>query len=157
MNRCACLAAVTAVTFGVLAPRPARAGLNSCSVAATDVRFGSYVGSEVRSAGLITVVCNGAGANNKYIISLSTGLAGSYFPRAMGSGANRLPYNLFQNAGRSTIWGDGTGQSRVEVNTINFRTSGTTSQSTVVFGDIPAQTPPRPGRYADLIVVTIIF
>lgn len=120
-----------------------------CGASAIAVVFGNYdVFSAVHldSTGRIDVACT-PGAD--YTIALSTG-NGSYGQREMLSGAIVLDYNLYTNASRTTIWGDGSGV------TSNVGGSGVSASHTV-YGRVPALQNKPAGSYADTIVVTVTY
>jgi spore coat protein U-like protein len=132
-------------------------GTHSCTIDATGVAFGSVTGlSEARTTGTVAVVCNGNGANNPLTVSLSSG-TGSFALRTMRRGTSVLRYNLFSDSAATQIWGDGTGGSTPVTLVFNFQTDATVTQMVTVFAVLPAQTPPAPGAYTDLIVVTVNF
>ena len=82
------------------------------------------------------------------------GGAGTFDPRRMLNGAEALNYNLYLDAARTQIWGDGTGASQLYVNSNppNSRTVTVT-----IFGRIPAQQDVSAGSYSDSITATINF
>lgn len=121
----------------------------TCSVSTTSVNFGSYdVFSNVNSdgAGSVSVTCDAAAS---YSIAISSG-NGSYASRWMASGPHQLAYNLYREASRSTIWGDGTGGSAV------VSGSGTGATHTV-YGRIPSRQNVYAGSYSDNIVVIVTY
>ena len=113
-----------AVTFG---------GYDSLSSAATD------------GTGNIHVVCD---ASTSFTVTLDGG-NGSIDDRTMTSGADALHYNLFSNASRTAVWGDGNGASDVSA-------SGTTVDLPV-YGRIPGLQNVPAGTYLDTIAVTVTF
>lgn len=134
----------------------------SCSVSTTPVAFGSHnpLGGATDSTGSVRVNCSGvAGLLIPYSISLSTGGAGGYGPRRMGSGANTLAYNLYSDPTRSSVWGDGSGGSAKLSSSVLLDVLGLSPlQTHTVYGRIPAgQTAAVPGSYADTITVTITY
>lgn len=121
----------------------------TCSVSATGVNFGSYdVFSNVNSdgAGSVSVSCDG---DASYSIAISSG-NGSYASRWMARDAHQFAYNLYREASRSTIWGDGTGGSAV------VSGSGTGATHTV-YGRIPSRQNVYAGSYSDNIVVIVTY
>jgi spore coat protein U domain-containing protein, fimbrial subunit CupE1/2/3/6 len=121
----------------------------TCSVGATGVDFGSYdVFSNVDSdgAGSVSVSCDAAAS---YSIAISSG-SGSYASRWMANGAHQLAYNLYREASRSTVWGDGTGGSAV----VNGSGTGATH---TVYGRIPSRQNAYAGSYSDNIVVIVTY
>lgn len=120
------------------------------------VSFGTYnplTSSPTDSSGTITYSCSSVGANDTLVITLSSGTASSPASRELASGSNRLSYNLFLDAARTLIWGDGS--------------SGTSSYGPVqasagdttlnVYGRIAARQNIAAGTYGDVVVVTIHY
>jgi spore coat protein U-like protein len=136
----------------VCVPSTSRAA--TCRVTATAVRFGNYNPLNVAAlnrTGRIIVNCTGAGT---FTAALSTGNSGSYAPRYMLSGAtgDQLDYNLYTNAARTIIWGDGTGGSQIVSRAFNNNRVRLT-----VYARIPAQQNIAAGSYRDSIKVTVSF
>lgn len=127
----------------------------NCSVSATNVAFGTYdpfSGSALDSTGTVTVDC-GTLTSTQYTVSLSTGGNGTYFPRAMNSGGNTLPYNLYTDSAHTTIWGDGSGATA----TVSGSASLGNPKNHTVYGRIPGGENPVVGSYADSITATVTF
>lgn len=126
----------------------------ACSITTTGVNFGAYDvfdSAPVDSTGSVRYQCSGG--TGTFTISLGTGSSSTFQPRTMGSGPNRLSYNLYLDAARTTIWGDATG------GTSWFMASNPSSKAVVltVFGRIPSGQDVAAGSYSDTIVVTIQF
>ncbi|MDX2463819.1 MAG: spore coat U domain-containing protein [Porticoccus sp.] len=140
---------------------PAHA-VGDCSVSATGVSFGSYTyttPSPADTAGNIEVSCTLIGIFSllvSYDISLSTGNSGSYSPRSLVFGANNLSYNLYTNAARTNIWGDGSA-STSSVSDGYLLGLFTVVRNYTVYGRLPAAQNKPAGSYADTIVVTITY
>jgi spore coat protein U-like protein len=121
----------------------------ACTVSALPVVFGAYNpvgGQAVESTGSVDIVCLPPAT---YTIALTTGL-GSYAARAMASGPNRLPYNLYTSASRTIVWGDGTSGTAM--------LGGTSAAASYpVYGRIPASQNVPVGIYADTVTVTVNF
>lgn len=121
-----------------------------CTVSTQSVNFGSYdvfSNSNVESTGNINISCDSAAS---YTISLSTG-GGTFLNRALNFGAYLLNYNLFIDAARTIVWGDGSSGTA----TVSGTTSTTASH--VVYGRIPARQNAYVGNYIDNVNVTISF
>lgn len=143
MRRAARLAALALVVAA-----PARA---TCTVTATPVAFGAYLpfsAAPTDSTGTVSLHC---GPPADVVIALSTGGSGSYASRLMASGGSHLNYQLYSNAARTTVWGDGTG------GTVTVSESVTGSETSTVYGRIPALQGVAPGFYVDTITVTVTF
>jgi spore coat protein U-like protein len=120
-----------------------------CSLGVQGVAFGAYdvfSFQSLDSTGNIGVTCD---VSTPYTIALSAG-QGTYASRSLASGAYRLNYNLFTDASRATVWGDGTGGSST--------VSGSyASANFTVFGRISARQNAHVGTYADGVTVTLTF
>jgi spore coat protein U-like protein len=140
----------------VALPRPV-AAIGSCSFnSVSGVNFGAYDvfnNSHTDSTGSITYSC--LNLLSTITIDLSQGNASSYATRQMRQGASfTLDYNLFLDANRTTIWGDGTGgSSRYGPIMPPLLTQVTVT----VYGRIPARQNVRVGPYTDTITATINF
>lgn len=125
----------------------------ACTVSATGASFGVFDPLEnvaVDTTGTITVTCSPSAS---YTIELSAGHAGTYSPRKMaGPGGRTLDYNLFRDASRTTVWGDGIGGT----STVDGSDDGSGSSHTL-YGTIPAGQNPYVGSYSDSISVTVVF
>jgi len=127
------------------------AALAACSVAAQGLSFGSYdplAGQRVDGAGNIAVTCD---AGVAYGIALSSG-NGPYAARLLASGADSLQYNLYTDASRVLVWGDGTGGTATVAGSGNG-----TATNVPIYGRIPSGQNVRSGSYGDNIVITVTF
>jgi spore coat protein U-like protein len=134
-----------------LAAAPAE---GACSLSATGVAFGAYdvfAPAPTDSTGTVVLDCD---PNEKDItITLSPG-TGTYASRTLRQGAETLGYNLYLDAARTTVWGDGSaGTSTVFIK--NPRPNRPTEVT--IFGRIPAAQDVSVGAYADTIIVTVEF
>jgi spore coat protein U-like protein len=130
---------------------PADARAASCSVSATPIAFGIYDvfrTTPTDGVGTITVSCNQSWVIAR--ISLSTGQSGTYAARLMRGAGDVLRYNLYRNAHRTTVWGDGTGTTSVAY------VLGPTAALNV-YGRIPSDQDPAAGTYADNVTVSIDY
>lgn len=117
------------------------------NVTATTLAFGNYSLAELRNQNNITVNCT---AGTSYTVALNGGQAGQFNPRAMLNGTNRLNYNIYTAADRTTVWGDGSGGSQT--------VAGTGTSTLTAYGDVPAnQTTAEQGDYNDTITVTVNY
>jgi spore coat protein U-like protein len=94
----------------------------------------------------IDVFCNTATGT----LTLDGGTNGSLASRVMSDGANNLPYQLYTDAARTTVFGDGTGGSDT--------VSVTGSQTVTVYGRVTqadAQAATPGAGYTDDVTVTI--
>ena len=129
----------------------------ACTVSATAVNFGAYdvfVATPLDSTGTVTVTCDQAPPTDIIIAIGPSGTSGAFIPRQMSSASSsdRLNYNLFVNAGRSTVWGDGApGTSTVPLKNVKKNRPVVTP----IYGRIPAGQDVSVGSYSDSLTVTI--
>jgi spore coat protein U-like protein len=141
------------VVAGSLCASDARA--QSCTISATSVSFGNYNvfnGSPLDSTGRITYRCNAQASN--ITVALTRGGSSTFSPRRMFKGAEVLTYNLFRNAGRTNIWGDGTSGTSV------YSRANPPNNSNVnltVYGRVPAGQDVSAGTYTDTVTAVINF
>ena len=129
---------------------------SGCSLGGAAIAFGTYDPTSVTAldtAGSLIYRCSQKDHN--VIITLGQGGGTSYSTRRMINGSNLLFYNLYLDAGRTIIWGDGTGGTQA------FTTrnpQGNNQDLTVpIFGRITALQNVSVGGYNDTITVTLIF
>ncbi len=126
----------------------------ACTIqAAVGPAFGTYdpvAGNAVDAAGSITYQCT----PQKPAVWLSTGSSGTYAARTLRSGGNTIQYNLYLDAARTIVWGDGSGGSSIDVAN---PAPGNSTKSIPVYGRIPPRQDAAAGTYSDTIVVTFAF
>jgi spore coat protein U-like protein len=136
-------------------------GMTVCSVSSTGTAFGIFdtlSGSDKDVIGTISVTCTGnIGDPVNYTIALSPG-GGSFASRTMQAGAPQISYNLYSDAARTVIWGDGTNGTSVVTDSYTLPASSNTLQYTV-YGRIPGsgQNGAVAGGYTDTIVITLNY
>lgn len=134
----------------------------TCSVVATPVLFGVYVPtaiSPVDSNGAITVSCKGTG-NVSYTIALSAGLNGAgYLPRRMLNSAASflLDYNLYIDAGRTVIWGNGSPSTLIVTDSYRIPGPEDVIRTYPVYGRLFPLQAVGVGEYTDVITVTVDY
>lgn len=132
----------------------------NCKITATALAFGTFSApnpADVDSTANLTVSCKGpprgASPTTPFTVSLSQGTGGSFNPRTMTTGIYTLNYNLYTDATRLIIWGDGTpGTILVAGNAQN-----NTNLILTVYGRIPANQNLFAGIYNDTITVTVTY
>ncbi|MBI1873419.1 MAG: spore coat protein U domain-containing protein [Acidobacteria bacterium] len=125
----------------------------ACTVSTGGIGFGSYdvfSGSPVDSTGIISFSCD---KKSDITITLNTGGSGTFSPRRM-SGPDSLDYNLYLDAARSTIWGDGTSGTGTYSQT---NVPKNTTLTVTVYGRVPNGQDVSAGSYGDSVTVTILF
>jgi spore coat protein U-like protein len=135
--------------------RPATA-VGACAFDSTiGVNFGSYdVFNTVAtdSTGSITYTCTSV--PSPITIDLSKGSAPTYIPRQMRKAVETLSYNLYLDAARILVWGDGTGSTSRYGPVVPLLVLPVTVP---IYGRIPARQNLSVGSYTDTITATINF
>jgi spore coat protein U-like protein len=151
--------------LAMLAPGRADAAAD-CSVTTSGLAFGVYdptISTPDDSTGSVTVTCNytgGSASGVSYTIAFSSGNSGSFSQRRLVAGTLQLGYNLFSDAGRTVVLGNGTGGTSVFTGGFTVGPgvgNGTRTGTHTVYGRIPALQAVEPGNYADPIIVTLTF
>ncbi len=137
---------------GVLGARPAAAA--GCTIAnVTPIDFGVYdvsAATPLDATGELGITCDG---ETPVRISLGRGLAGRQSPRELRYRASSLSYDIFLDAAHSTVWGDGTGGTRLFLGLVP---SGRALRIPMFARLYPRQAVPA-GTYTDRIVVSVVF
>jgi spore coat protein U-like protein len=130
----------------------------NCLISTGALGFGNYdpisanASTDRDAEGSVTVTCT-LGATAK--IMLNQGLNGTGTDaspvRRMSDGAGHfLPYNLYQEAARTTLWGNTDG-------THVLGTADGTAHSVQVYGRIPSGYNAYQGSYTDTVIATVSF
>jgi spore coat protein U-like protein len=138
-----------------LLPAPASAAINSCTIQSSGIVFSSYntqTRAAVEGTGTITVTCSGDGSNNSLSLNIAGGNSGTCSPRQMRSGANALNYDIFQNAGRTTLFCEG--GTRLDIN-IDFSTGSSQTRTYTMFGRVSAGQNPAFSSFSDSVTITL--
>lgn len=132
--------------------------VSSCNVSGSLLNFGAAIDPltaavPIDATSTLTVQCTNT---TPYSVALDAGTnaggATNFSSRAIKSGSNTLGYQLYLNAGRSSVWGDGTSSSLPVTGT------GTGStQSLTIYGRLPTLGNAAPGTYVDTVTVTITY
>jgi spore coat protein U-like protein len=142
-----CLAATTTTTFNV-----SLTITSNCTVSATAMAFGTsgIIAANIDASSTVTVTCTNT---TPYSVGLDagTGSGATVTTRKMTSGGATVDYSLYQDNGRSTIWGNTVG-----TNTVGGTGNGS-GQALTVYGRVPSQSTPAPGAYSDTITVTVTY
>ena len=159
----AAIATIPALSLRVIEAQTATASLTvtanvtkNCTIATSPLNFGAYdpVGAHATAPldgiGTITVTCT-RGAVAK--VGLNAGANAQGTTRRMTSGATEfLTYEIYQDTGHATIWGD-TADTALDVPAapnINPRTY-------TAYGRINAAQDATVGNYTDTVVATVNF
>lgn len=123
----------------------------ACTVEVAPLAFGSINpldASDSDSVTTLSVVCP---SDTPYTATVNAG-TGSFTTRHMTGAQGSLDYQLYTEASRSLIWGDGS----AGTNSI-AGTAGTTGDTHNLYGRVPAQAQAVPGSYSDTLLVTITY
>jgi spore coat protein U-like protein len=126
--------------------------INHCEIAAMNVAFGTagLLEHALNATGSLGVQCTNG---NAYRIALDGGRSGSVTVRKMKRWrGGSIDYQLYLNSAHTLPWGDGTGGTSMVA-----ATSTGEVQTIPLYGVVPAQTTPAPGKYRDTITATISF
>jgi spore coat protein U-like protein len=147
---------LTGITLILLMPDIAQA--INCRVRVNPVNFGIYrplTTAHVDVIGQFEVRCQAQPGSFSVIIG--PGNSGNQLARVLSAvGGLSLDYNLYRDAARTQLWGDGTPPTFVfsGVRTNRGRPS---SYNYPVYGRIFANQAPDPGQYSDNLLVTVLF
>lgn len=133
------------------------AAVPRCAVVSTvSVGFGAYESGDskpVDSTGSFAFECDEVGTNDLVAIEISRSRSGSFQPRAMTGPSPSFEYNLYLDAARTVVWGDGSaGTSVYRVRPVSGR-----AVSVPIYGRIPPRQNVRAGRYSDVVIITLMF
>lgn len=140
------IAATTTTTFNVTASVVA-----TCSVSASDVAFGTYTSAQLDGSGSVSVTCTN-GVTYTVGLDAGTGSGATAASRLMtGPASQTITYSLYQNAGRTTLWGLAAASQSVA------GTGSGVAQTLTVYARAPAAQTPGVGSYSDTITVTVTY
>jgi spore coat protein U-like protein len=147
------VAAAVVLSIGLLLPmrRPVLAAGTSCAInSVTPVSFGAYdpmAAIDDDSVGNVKYTCN-------KVVTIALSLSGVQpnGARHMVSGSDTLLYNIFADAARTIVIGDGTNGASARL--VNASSSQRTTQ---LYGRIPAGQDVGSGTYSTSLVLTFNF
>ena len=129
--------------------------VNNCSITTAALAFGNYdpivanAAVDLDASGTVTVTCT-QGATTT--IGLGLGVNASGVQRRMTDGSSFLSYDLYQDAGRTTVWGDAAPDLLTPAPAPSSAPRPFTVYGRVSAGqDVPA------GNYNDTVVATVNF
>jgi spore coat protein U-like protein len=128
----------------------------NCTFSGIAIDFGAYSPlnpAPLDTTGSLIFQCNQRDHN--VMITLSRGSGSSFAARRMVSGSSQLFYNMYLDAGRTVIWGDGSGGSQAYL--IRNPQPNNQNINIPIFGRILPGQSAKVGNYSDTIVVTMTF
>lgn len=127
----------------------------NCSIDTTTVAFGNYdpavahASSPLDGTGTVTITCTKGTAST---VGLDVGSNASGSTRRMTDGTDFLTYELYQNGGRTVVWGNGGG---------DLHNPGAAPSSSpraiTVYGRVTGGQDVGVGGYSDTVVATVTF
>ncbi|CAG4884716.1 Sigma-fimbriae tip adhesin [Georgfuchsia toluolica] len=133
----------------------------TCTLAISNVAFGGYdvfSATSLDTSGSIKVTCTrSGGANPTVTLAIGSGAyGGSTATRKMkmNGGADFLAYNLYKDAGRTSVWGNVSGLDAF-TQTLVVPNNSSAQLTATIFGRIPAGQDVMKGTYSDSVVVTV--
>ena len=143
LSHCAVLAATATGNMVVTATV-----LDTCVLVVPPLAFGNYSGTQLDAQSDVLVTCTGTTA---WTVDIDGGGAADIANRVMTGATDTLGYQLYNDAGRSVIFGDGTTGSTVTGTGLG------TAQTVSVYGRIPADNFADIGAYTDTVTVTVTY
>lgn len=131
---------------------------NNCTISTAALAFGAYdpivanASTALDATGSVTIQCT-RGATST--IGLSTGsysANASGTTRAMNAGTSYLSYEIYQNTGRTTLWGN----SGSDLYTPAAAPSSA-PRTVTTYGRVPAGQDVPAGSYSDTVTATVNF
>jgi spore coat protein U-like protein len=126
----------------------------NCTISTTPLAFGSFdpvvvnATAPLDAGGLVTIACTKGAAT---AVDLDLGQHALATARRMWSGAEYLEYELYQDAGRTQIWGTGTQAMTPPV------APSKVPRPFTVYGRVPGGQDVAAGSYSDTVMATVNF
>jgi len=143
---------------GLLAAPPGQKapGEGSCTIETRPLSFGTYdpeANANLDAVAQVIYTCNSQA--KKIRIEMSTGAANQFSPRHMyANGTDELEYNIYLDATRQTVWGQG-----LYGTDVYFDGNPPNGTPVIVpaFGRIFGRQEAAPGQYVDVLNVRVLF
>lgn len=137
---------------------PLEASAINCRATIAPLVFGTYMpmtAVNLDVAGNISIRC--MGQPGSFSVLIGPGISGDQTDRTLvGTAAGVLHYNLYLNAGRGQIWGDGNGPT-FTASGVRSGNGRPTNYDYPIYGRIFSNQDPAPGTYSDNVLVTLLF
>lgn len=125
-----------------------------CSISVTDLSFGQYdplgqnSSRELNAAAGVSMICTREARAKIVIDSGRNPMSGT---RGMSSGDQRVAYQIYRDASRTQVWGNGADAQQ-------FVSAGVQNpQQFVVYARIPPGQEVASGTYSDVVMATVEF
>jgi spore coat protein U-like protein len=106
--------------------------------------------------GTLVVTCRGKTGESVHFHLRMTPGSGSYRQRVMQSGNEKLIYNLYLDASRSQVWGDGSASTREFADTVRLP-GPVYSRLYPVYARILSSAAVEPKSYVDTVVIELDY
>lgn len=153
-----------AAALALLAASLPAAGATVCTGSSGSMSLGTYIGdtnTPVDSIGTFALRCTRSGGPQNVTVTMAIGASGNN-----GSIANRvlrtaswpdlLPYNLYRDASRLSVWGETAGVDTMAV-ALSIPNNATSTATFTIYGRIPGLQNVHAGTYGDTLTVTISY
>jgi spore coat protein U-like protein len=127
----------------------------NCSIDTTTVAFGNYdpavahASSPLDGTGTVTITCTKGTTST---VGLDVGSNASGSTRRMSNGSDFLSYELYQNGGRTVVWGNSGGDLHAP-----GAAPSSAPRAITVYGRVTGGQDVGVGSYADTVVATVTF
>jgi spore coat protein U domain-containing protein, fimbrial subunit CupE1/2/3/6 len=124
----------------------------NCTISAGALAFGSYdpvsanASTDLDQTSTITVACTKGSTG---VVALDDGVNASGSTRRMKAGTNYLNYEMYNDAGRTTVWNAS--------NTVSYTAASKASTGLTLYGRVAAGQDVPVGSYSDTVIATITF
>jgi len=126
---------------------------DECTIVTPSLNFGTHgvLEGTIDTQGDISIECT---KGTPYAIALDAGLnaSGVVANRAMTNGTDKIAYQLYSNAGYSSVWGNDFGNT-----TVGATHATGDAETHTVYARIPVQTSESIGSYTDTVTATIWY
>ncbi len=122
---------------------------SGCALSGATFNFGQYTSGQPANLDAVGTI-NYADCSGNVTLELDGGQSGDVNARQLRAGSRRLSYQIYREAGRTSVWGRG-----ANARFVQFATAQ--SGRIEVFGRIPGGLVVEPGTYTDTIGVTLTF
>ncbi|MBA4242277.1 MAG: spore coat protein [Sphingobacteriaceae bacterium] len=129
--------------------------VGACTIEATAMAFGAFTPTATADTLAATSTLSSVCSNGvQYTLSLDKGtgtsIADRSMPGAIAENLDRLQYNIYQEVAHTTLFGEGVGETIVNVGT-------GVAQSTTLYGKILTNQFITPDAYAEQLTVTLTY
>ena len=131
---------------------------NNCTISTVGIAFGAYdpivthASTPLDAAGSVTITCTKGSTTTIALSAGANGPSATGTTRAMASGTNYLSYEIYQETGRTTVWGtSGAGLLTPAA------APDKSARAFTTYGRIPAGQDVPSGSYSDTVTATVNF